>query len=1159
MEEQEPNMFDDLELKVDPRLGQEQAAPPAPVPQAPVPQAPAPTAQEPNLFDDLEAPLAAPEGPLPTGEPAAPPAAQEPAGTPPPLPTEAPRSGKTVPMSDPETGELIDVPIEIAQPGIEQEQAMVERSKKVADLPDPTQIFEGLSEEGANALYTAYAKHPKSTRDESGALFYEGKPVQAPGKSGATLAGEVIKESTSNLGGAGKGVVNAATNVAETALAGVDLYNEATGADKTYGIDTSKGLAQKFREQVPELKGNDETQQMFVDMGEIGAGALGGLGLGTAVGKGANLGKWGRALAKFIGGEGGTALTQSADAPLLVTGDKSLAEKFLNVSIPALGTDPNGNYSENILRKRFDLLSDALATGAAAGAVGAGVKTGVSFLSAATVEKIRNFVSLDKRKQSMVLDLLDTLAGNDPSKQLTKEEANVLREKAIALVEENTKFAKESGDAALGNIDVNRRTVHAAQEGGITPEALTQVQDMEGSVRQKSLGPLDKADAQVGNVLYEGTDTMLKKEGGEEVAGVPENMIRSKEVVQKAAREESAPLHEGAERAEQMAEGSERSIEEGLRTDPYIGERVSKIEDTGGDPVEEFTTRNRNLNKVNEALGEKGEEATKQLKAASDAIPDGLRMNNPTEIADKVQELGAKGYISKSLVDLIHNAQIKGAQGGLEYNALTPAIRQLRKEKDILFKRSPDNNAIASIQELDDLIKAGRPNAKEIDDWDKVYANVYAPINKSDVTGDLAKIDKEMKFDPAKRKAERKETISKAIESPDLTKQMSEVLGDPKVGTTKQHVLDQTLLDDVYDEVFNHVNAGGKLSEIDPKMLSKGLQKRMAQIAETNPKMAQDLSKRFKEIREGQADIAKFGEEAKAARKLQDTEDQRIFGEKFKDLFTGGGSGKPFHEVDNPITAFDDILTNPDKAKQLKSVVAAVNKSGDTQAQRGMRAAFIRKFNERIFDPSKQTKGAMDTKTGFASQRPSVKQVEAASFTKDDPLYQSGLEIFGEDRQALEYIQALVEEEAKSKKLMTNTGAAVAAQNKGLKAGSIQGVGRLITWTLGVLNPTATRAKTITSAAIDAMDPENKLRVFAEEILSDGENFVKEARKAMAKDKTTIPPEVKRYIRKTMVKAGIRVPLEDDEEYNLNQRANKAEGNYRQEQKKKGIANSGKL
>jgi len=1001
---------------------------------------------------------------------------------------------------------------------------------EVADLPDPEGIFEGLDFDSQKKLYGAYAKHPKSQQTENG-LVYDGKRVEPPTKSGGQMATDIVTEAGSNASGVGKGVINAGTNVVELGLAGADKLNELEGRGQST-------LAKDFRTAVPEFKGKDATQQFFVDIGEMGAGAIGGIGIASKVNQVANLGKIARAATTFIGGNVGPGLTQSADNPLLMTGENSLSEKLIGKSLPALGTDKDGTYSDNLLRKRFDLVTDSIGTGAVAGVAASGAGKLGKLVMGATIDKIKNFVSLDLRQKNMVLDFLDTVAGIDPEKQLTAAEKAPLRQKALEMLDDETRFKLESGNVDLGDIDVNRRTVHAADRSGISPEALTQIQDMEGSVRQKSLGPLDRADAQVGDALHEGTETMLKNEGGNVVEGVPENINKARDTVQTEARNESTPFHETANEAEQMATGSQQALEADIKTNKVIGDRATELENAGPEALQkEFATRDTNITKIDKEFKAKAATLDAELEKRTEAIPEGLGMNNPNEILAKTQELADSGIVSKKFLQKVTDATSQGPAGlkSIDYKKLTAAIKQLKYEKDKAFQ-NPNVNAVGDLQDLDELIKVNTPKDESINNWNNFYENDWAPVQRSDVTGDLRTISKDNRLSPAKEAAGRKETISKATEQPDLTKQMADVLANPKTGSgSSQHLLDATLADDVTDEVATHIANGGVLSEISADKLSAGLKKRMAQINATNPEMGKELTTLFKRIKDGQIDIKKFGEEAKVARKAQEDADLEIFGNNFKDFFEGGGTGKPYKNTEDALKAFDDVLDKGQSSK-LKNVVNAVNRSGDESAKRGLRAAYIRKFRERLFDKTKRQKGA--TKGGLASDRPALKSNETATFAEGDDLYQAGLEIFKDEPQALEFIAGLTKEASDASKLATNTGAELAAANKASKAGSIQGVGRLITWTLGVLNPAATRAKTITSAAIDAMDPEDKLRIFSEYILSDASNFSKEAKKYMAKDAGAASPEMKAFLRKSMVKAGIRAPMSDDKDYTKTQKKN---------------------
>ena len=1019
---------------------------------------------------------------------------------------------------------------------------------EVTDLPDPKHVFEGLPEDQVEALKSAYNKHPDAQEVSSfisgGArgVMYKGQFVPAPaGDSKSAIfggkdIGGVIDDAGSLTPGVLKGVANAGSNVIEFGLAGADKLNELEGRGKST-------LAKDFRTAVPTLKGDTALQQFFVDVGEIGTGAIGGIGVASKVGSAINatktIGQIAKAATTFIGGNAGTAVTMDANSPLLATGEDALTKKLVGYSLPALGVDKEGSYSDNLLRKRVDLVTDALATGAVAGAAGTGLGKVADLVMGATVDKIKNFVSLDLRQKNMTLDFLDTTSGIDPKAQLTADQKVGLRNKALEMLDDETRFKLESGNLDLGDIDVNRRTVHAADRAGISPEALTQAQDFEGGVRKQSRGPIDRADAQVGDVLNEGTETLLKNEGGQVIEGVPENINKARDTVQAEARAESRPFHETADTAEQMESGSKRALEEDIKQNKVIGKRATDLENAGPEALQkDFATKETNLEKINEEMKGKSKSLDDELSKKGDAIPSGLRMNNPKDIAEEAQNLLVEKHVSPELMDSIHKAQINDAAGGIDYKELIPAIKQLRKEKDRAY-RAQNYETADTLQRLDDLIKKGRPDAPEIAEWDRFYKDEWAPVNRSDTSGrirDIGKQEKRPGMGPATVKANQKAEISKSLEQPDLTKQMADVLANPKTGSgASKHLLDQTLVDDVTDEVATHIANGGVLSEISADKLSAGLKKRMAQINATNPAMGTELTTLFKRIKDGQIDIKKFGEEAKVARKAQEDADLEIFRDNFGDFFEGGGTGKAYKNTEDSLKAFDDVLKTGQSSK-LKNVVNAVNRSGDEAAKRGLRAAYVRNLRQRLFDATKRQKGA--SKAGIATDRPALREAEIATFTEGDPLYQAGLEIFKDEPEALKFIAGLTKEASDSAKLATNSGVEQAGKDKASKAESMQGMARIITWTLGVLNPTATRAKTITSAAIDRMNPESELAQFAEYILSDAANFSKEAKKYMAKDATAIPPELKAYIRKSMVKAGVRAPMDDDKNYKETQKRN---------------------
>lgn len=1015
-------------------------------------------------------------------------------------------------------------------PDERQELSQREDRAGVADLPPVTpELFQGLPREQQGALREAYARHPKSTRDDYGNIVYNGQKVpnlEAPELTGADfLEGpKGVAETAGTLGkGVLKGTANLGSNVIETGLAGVDVAKE-----KVTGEDSN--LAEGFRKAVPTLKADDDSavEQFVIDTTEMGLGAAAGGGAAKAASTFFQLGKLAKAGSVFLGSNVGSGVGQNAANKTMITGEESALYDL----VPALGTDKSGSYSENVLRKRIDLINDSIVSSAIIGAAGKAASVPAGWLWNKTLGNIFDFTSLDARQKKLTLELLDLGAGVDPEAGMTPAQIAKARQIYLDALDAESTFAAQSGNVDLGDVKVNRSTARAAAEGGASPSSNTQLQDFEGAMRARSRGPIDQADAQLGDRLNEGMDKVITREAGEREA----NVEVARQTVVDEAENVAKPYRENVASADQAVVGAKEDYASRIENDPVFGGRVKKIMNDGKASTE--LGRRGDLEDLTvEGLSAKRQAEDAELRRLTQEIPEGLRQNNP---ADVIQQMNDIPELPDTVVSKIKGAAFEGGDlEGLDYRKLADALQPLSQEINRQIRLNSNPDLVDKLIKLRETINLGAPDAAEIAARKNYYETVWAPHWKDGLMDDFADLEKGTKNRPIDREAGSRKIVQQGLNEPAQTKHIRDIL-DTSTGPkgNQAYLVDQVMMNDVVDEIATHTLQGKPLTDIGPEQLTRGLKDRIQQIKKTNPEMANRIDDLFDALREGRTNIDELETTAKTIRQETQKREKEIFTEEFKNFFEGSDY-KP-KEGANQI--FDDLIKGGE-SNQLSRVVRHINESGSPEARAGMRGAYIKYLKDNLFDIKKQDKAA----TPF--NRPAVNAGKMSEFTKDSPTYKAGEVIFADEPQALEYIQQVAEEISKNKKAALNTGEGFGAADKATRGGVEKAKNLLVTWTLGVLNPTATKARSISSSVLDSMDPADKVAKFAEEIMADSTKFSEMAKKYMGKEMKVLTPEMKMYLRRSMIKAGVLAPTDEDNTFGPMQDAAE-EGRYKAEDAK---------
>lgn len=942
-----------------------------------------------------------------------------------------------------------------------------------------SRAYDGLSYGDALKVYETLANHPDAETDGQ-TIFLNGSRVPMPEPE---FFGDGARVSSVQLGG--DGILQAASNLYDLVAAGGNKALSAVGAEESIPLIERQGIEKEgfidsIQGEAPALLAAGATGLRAANavVGGTAAATRGAMGevqiADGLIGKflsrqNAFVGEGTKAAVRGTGVNSAMVATQNADDSGVFVGDEAIAPiKALEI----LSTDGRTKSGE-ILAKKINLLSDAFATGAAASGLGV-VGTGLKKVFYDGIIKPMATFGFDSAQHKRVVEEIVMATGNLPVNATPQQQRDYAAKMQNIIEANKDVFAQASRNGQDVGIDVEldplaayasaleNSTNKADQLEGI--RARTVRNDVFSSRLPEPEAKQQTYGEEVQNLqsdLYEGS-------GGE--AGVES----ARSGIIQAGRNEVSAARGVADSAQADVDKNTSRIEQIFRMDATVGQKLAALEKDGVD-INTFRKGNESTEQVVQRIT-KGETTLRQARDQAyadlaDAIPDGVPINDPlfgekfaraenslsAETVMKWQDDQINDYKQLRLQVLpdVQQAISRTDPGSDNYRYLIDLERSIKTEQY--------NNLDAPIK---NAIKAQK---EEVDRANEAYYNFFQQGPLRDVATSQRRVNTFEASGNKNRSAEltQADRSSNVVDSlfdnsnRNSLQLVGEFLQTPEGGKTAKPLVDIGIAK-VVQNSRKTAQTGG-IGEIDSQQLISSLSGFASALENVSPQQYKRLQDIISNVRKHEQNGVELERIAKEADDAANKVERQVLDKELGNFFKGSGESRV--ELSEGQEVFNSIFTNKKNVtNEVNTVINRARQAGP-EAVEGVKAAFANSFRVTAQTTPEQIKDAsrvLQTARQVYEDEPQVVEALETAFRLTKMT-----DVAGENRVGLKNIGGNVEQ------------------------AGILGANRLITMIWGVLNPTATKIRTITSIGAKNFSPRDKMVQVMGEALADTPTFLK--------------------------------------------------------------------
>jgi hypothetical protein len=928
----------------------------------------------------------------------------------------------------------------------------------------------GMSQQDQRMYDELKAKNPQAYEQPQGR-----KPVDSPKFN----FGEKTLERTGPLAPGANivgGLYNAPRNLASTGLAASDYMTE-----QLFGYNP--GRAESFESVIPEYEPENFGGNVIAGVTEVATGVAGGLKAGAKIIEKAPQALKG--LSALVLGEAGGVATSDIDTETI---------------LPLLGGDENGEFSEQLLLRRTQLLGEAMLLTKAGELAIRGGATTLSVMKAGI--KRLNAIGNEKAiAKEVANDLLNTLV--DIKSTDTPE---IIAQKKREIADILDKY----GVVEFGDKKITRDSMTAIEKG-LPPGRERDLAYARGMRTGTDSPELEARLAEPSRVTEETLFELETKAGGpakaDELAGQIQTDVKGqiKDAGKKVAQ------------TERRLANTEKSLEEMLQNDVELGDLLRKLGRKTN--IDISTGKNVKLDQVRTKINKASEKMTKKKNDLFDAIPDNATVDTESILA-KYEDI--KDMMPKDLTDkfdtIFSNIDVEDGFASIDFNTLVKfadfdlqnAIGVARKNgeyatADVLidFKKNlVDDQLDFFIATGQDDVANAALKAKEY------YAKEYAPFWRDGRLQDLQDSARLNKLRPQDQAVEQRKILSSTLsdpEAPEYTQAIYDLMSRSDADAS-QKLLSDYVLTDVASTAQSIINRTGKFSSDEVNSLVTRLEKFVPILNKADPGQAKRFNKLVDAIRTKEFSAEELTKQLKQFQGDKANLEKELYN-KYGDFFTDYGLDKlPRTGQD----AWTDVFKDKDIISKLPDIIKQAKKNKNLD---GLRAAYSKQFRDQLFRAQEMQGGA-----------------KKLNPLKDEDLkrfYQIGDELYKQTPEVMEAVKGLIGEATSlSRSIGGKTVSGVDASQFRKKASGVADF--VITMIWGPLNRTGARIRSASGRILNATDPSDVAKKITGEIMSNPEEFARLARQIAEDETSSFSPAQKKAIYKWITATGLYAGNEEE-------------------------------
>lgn len=1030
------------------------------------------------------------------------------------------------------------------------------KGDEAVSLPLPnTRMYDDLPMEDAQSMYDAYKRHPHSQTGVDGQLIYKNTVVNFPEGALSRVAQSALNPVPSpndfeEAGvGAGQRALGTARNLvkdtAKTYLGEQKVIGNAMApeADDSTFTTASKALLQAARgvlnpigslvsmgQQagvIPTAEDVDKNIASYNPAGVLDplesegtkmvAGGLAGASLANTATQGVkNIPQFLKTAAKFAAGEVGANTALSDRTGTLVTGNQK--DEALYQLWSGFGKNKDGNYDDNLVRRKLNIMAEGIAL---AGAAEKGLK-GVTFLAKffndITGAPLARFLGKGSQEEYVVRDMI--AATEHITDSTTSKEAYEI---TMRVAEDAKKYAELTMKNPLSGEDITvpRDTMGALEKGvkaGDDPDKIARLRAQRAAIRGRNA-------TQTETVL--GRPAEAVKNFSDQAQGIATKESSVDETlghIQTAGENEVNKFKAEVPVAEKKVSSAENDVASLVEDDPTLGEVFKKAKNSDID----ITVRNENLDRKNTVLDNQNvaeQTRKKEVDDAYAAIPENtpadmnslksiyseVRDDLPPEIQTRVESLIAKSdgtfkYVNNELRPRITAMVDEAFDGKKDYAKPLARLRKNINEDQIAYLTENGNEV---------SIKAAKDAQKKYAAYDTEFGQgINSELRQNARQTGINKPYGGRKIDFNEKGRSTLDAIYKPNRR-ESTQQLISTLASPEGKRSEHLIADIAISDSLSDVARDITNNGKKLTDIDVDRIAKPLE----DVAASFSGVQQERINSFlTKLRNKKSDVAALQEEVKRVQAAAKSAEDRIYGKELGKFYESGD--EKVTRKTNGSAIFKSIMNEDEAVPKIKNLMKRAREGDPTNplAEHGLRAAYQEELKSKVLMTGESPSGAPKMNVGAYQDLDK----------EGNKLLAIGDELYKNEPEVMEVTRALLKEAgdlATSQSQRTGSVTDTESVDKATR----EATNLIITLWRGSLDRLGARIRATTGRAITTMSKKQQVSAIMDEMYADPKKFSEIARSIASKDVQKIPQHAKDALWKFGTRAGLYTPEYKDQ------------------------------
>jgi len=946
-----------------------------------------------------------------------------------------------------------------------------------------SRAYDGMSYGDAVKVYEALANHPKAEVSESAlpgglqTIFLNGRRVPVPEPE---MFGDGAKVSSVQLGG--DQILQTASNLYDLLASGANKLASLTGGEEDVplierqGIE-KEGIVDNVLAEGPVIAGLGATGYRAGNLLVGGnptrfAGAAGEIQLADGIlsrvlGNSSPIVETGvKTAVRGTGVNAATIAGQNNDESGLFTGDEA-AVQGARQYVEVLSTEGRTRSGE-ILANKVNLMADAAVTGIVASGLAGSATAAKKLFYDGILAPIGTFVFDSPQRKRVAEEFI--MATGDLPLNATRDQQKAYAERMRNIIQTNRDVLARTPEGEI-SADLDPMAAFATALES-SPNKAEQLEGIRARTVRNDIFSSGLPEPEAKQLTY-GQEVRDFQENLYDSGGAAEGVETARSGIVQSGRDEVATTRSAADSAALDVDKNLARTEQIFRMDATVGQKLAALEKDGVD-LNIFRRGNESAEQVVKRI-EAGETTLRANRDQAyqdleEAIPDGVPINDPAfnqKFARAENSLSAE-TVMKWQDEQINDYKQLRLQVLPDVNA---AIASTEKGSDQYRFLLELKDSIEKVQynNLDPAIKQSIQAQKEaVDQANEAYYNWFTTGTLKDVSNSQRRVRNFTESGNTNRSTqlsaeERSTNVVDSLFTNDSRQSMQlvgEFLQTPEGGRSVKPLVDVGIAKLVQASRKTAQTDG--IGAINSQQLITSLGNFAATLEKISPKQYTRLQDIIGNIRKHESNGVELQRIAEEAEELAKNTESQVLDRELKVFFEGTGNSRVERSEGQEV--FNSVFTDKFNSTNKVADVIRRARSAGPEALRGLKAAFANSFKFTAQSTDKEVKDfnrVMQNARLIYEDQPQVVEALETGFKliKDT-------KVENENRIGLKGIGAATE------------------------SAGILGANRLITMIWGVLNPTATKIRTLTNIGARNFSPRDKMVQLMGQAASDSDEFI---------------------------------------------------------------------